>query len=109
MYYETISAFCGTWYLSHCSARFAFNPLFVNWVTSLTLGSRDVISHVTIGTADEVGTPIVRMGWHPAGLDVIFTSTIKSIRWHVCFSGTGSPSCLGQRSLKQLWFVVVVV
>jgi len=22
--------------LSHCSARFVFNPLFVNWVTSLT-------------------------------------------------------------------------
>ena len=34
--HKTRNAFCGTWYLSHCSAHFAFNPLFVNWVTSLT-------------------------------------------------------------------------
>jgi len=26
----------GTKYLSHCSVRFAFNTVFVNWVTSLT-------------------------------------------------------------------------
>ena len=47
---STRNAFYGTRYLSHCSARFAFNPLFVNWVTSLTLVC--VIGHVTIGTAD---------------------------------------------------------
>jgi len=34
--FKTRNAFCGRSYLSHCSARFAFNPLFVNWVTSLT-------------------------------------------------------------------------
>jgi len=28
--------FYGTRYLSHCSTCFAFNPLYVNWVTSLT-------------------------------------------------------------------------
>jgi len=32
----TRNTFYGTRYLSHCSARFAFNPLFVNRVTSLT-------------------------------------------------------------------------
>ena len=32
----TRSTFYGTRYLSHCYAYFAFNPLFVNWVTSLT-------------------------------------------------------------------------
>ena len=34
--YGTINTFYGTRYLSHCPACFAFNPLFVNWVTSLT-------------------------------------------------------------------------
>jgi len=34
--YPTRNTFYGTRYLSHCSAHFAFNPLFVNWVTSLT-------------------------------------------------------------------------
>jgi len=33
---KTRNMFYGTRYLSHCSTRFAFNPLFVNWVTSLT-------------------------------------------------------------------------
>jgi len=33
---STRNTFYGTRYLSHCYARFAFNPLFVNWVTSLT-------------------------------------------------------------------------
>ena len=46
---QTRNSFYGTRYLSHCSTRFAFNPLFVNWVTSLTPRSRDVIGHVTIG------------------------------------------------------------
>ena len=32
----TRNTFYGTRYLSHCYARFAFNPLFVKWVTSLT-------------------------------------------------------------------------
>jgi len=49
---NTRNTFYGTKYLSHCYARFAFNPLFVNWVTSLTLESLDVIGHVTIRTAD---------------------------------------------------------
>jgi len=31
--YETRNTFYGTRYLSHCYARFAFNPLFINWVT----------------------------------------------------------------------------
>jgi len=31
---QTRNTFYGTRYLSHCSACFAFNPLFVNWVTS---------------------------------------------------------------------------
>ena len=29
----TRNTFYGTRYLSHCYARFAFNPLFINWVT----------------------------------------------------------------------------
>ena len=33
---KTRNTFYGTRYLSHCFTRFAFNPLFVNWVTSLT-------------------------------------------------------------------------
>ena len=32
----TRNTFYGMRYLSHCSARFALNSLFVNWVTSLT-------------------------------------------------------------------------
>jgi len=32
----TRNTFYGTRYLSHCYARRVFNPLFVNWVTSLT-------------------------------------------------------------------------
>jgi len=39
----TRNSFYGTRYLSHCSKRIAFNPLFVTV-------SRDVIGHVTIGT-----------------------------------------------------------
>jgi len=33
---NTDTSFYGTRYLSHCYAHFVFNPLFVNWVTSLT-------------------------------------------------------------------------
>jgi len=33
---HTRNTFYRTRYLSHCNARFAFNPLFVIWVTSLT-------------------------------------------------------------------------
>ena len=33
---STRNTFYGTRYLSQCYTRFAFNPLFVNWVTSLT-------------------------------------------------------------------------
>jgi len=51
-FWATRNTFYGTRYLSHCYARFAFNPLFVNWVTSLTLGSREFIGHVTIRTTD---------------------------------------------------------
>jgi len=49
---KTRNTFYGTKYLSHCYALFAFNPLFINWVTIWPLGSRDVIGHVTIGTTD---------------------------------------------------------
>ena len=33
MHSSTRNTFYGTRYLSHCYARFAFNPLFINWVT----------------------------------------------------------------------------
>ena len=52
MLFVTRNTFYGTRYLSHCSTGFVLNPLFVNWVTSLNLGSLEVIGHVTIGTAD---------------------------------------------------------
>jgi len=60
--YGTRNTFYGTRYLSHCYARFAFNPLFINWVTIWPLGSRDVIGHVTIGTA--VGHFLLVIHWH---------------------------------------------
>ena len=35
--YWTRNTFYGTRYLSHCSARFAFNPLFINWVNHVLI------------------------------------------------------------------------
>ena len=43
----TRNMFYGTRYLSHCFTRFAFNPLFVNWVTTSLTPRSHVTSLVT--------------------------------------------------------------